>query len=379
MKTVKIKDLAMFKKVVLPAFAAVGLLFSSCTHIIENKENKSMSSEFFKRPDGQTARLYQLRCADGFGVDISDHGATIIALYTPDRNGKIRNVALSWADPARYNNHPIYLGALVGRLANRVSNARFVLDDKVYQLLPNDRKTNALHGGFGISGRLWQVKEHTDKKLTLTLKSLHGDGGFPGELNITACYTISDDHKLTLDIIARPDRKTVADFTSHVYLNLNGEGSGDCSDHSIVMKAPRRTEVDEKLIPTGRTPEVAGTIYDLQKERNFSDILKDIPNGLDDNYILNDGGKFTEAAAVVKAEKSGIRLTLSTDRPGIQFYMANCLKDKPGRSGNYVKFGGFCLETQNWPDAVNQPGFPSAVITPENPYTSSTVWAFDTF
>lgn len=369
----------MFKQVVLPAFAAVGLLFSSCTHIIENKENKSMSSEFFKRPDGQTARLYQLRCADGFGVDISDHGATIIALYTPDRNGKIRNVALSWADPARYNTHPIYLGALVGRLANRVSNARFVLDDKVYQLLPNDRQTNSLHGGFGISGRLWQVDKHTGKELILTLKSLHGDGGFPGQLDITARYSISDDHKLTLDIIARPDRKTVADFTSHVYLNLNGEGSGDCSDHSIVMKAPRRTEVDEKLIPTGRTPEVAGTIYDLQKERNFADILKDIPNGMDDNYILNDGGKFTEAAAVVKAEKSGIRLTLSTDRPGIQFYMANCLKDKPGRSGNYVKFGGFCLETQNWPDAVNQPGFPSAVITPENPYTGSTVWAFDTF
>lgn len=369
----------MFKKVVLPAFAAVAMLFSSCTHIIGNKENKVMSSEFFKRPDGQTARLYQLRCADGFGVDISDHGATIIAIYTPDRNGKIRNVALSWADPARYNTHPIYLGALVGRLANRVSNARFVLDDKVYQLLPNDRKTNTLHGGFGISGRLWQVDKHTDKELVLTLKSLHGDGGFPGELDITARYSISDDHKLTLDIVAIPDRKTVADFTSHVYLNLNGEGSGECSDHTIVMKAPRRTEVDEKLIPTGKTPEVAGTIYDLLKERSFADILKDIPNGLDDNYILNDGGKFTEAAAVVKAEKSGIRLTLSTDRPGIQFYMANCLKDKPGKSGNYVKFGGFCLETQNWPDAVNQPGFPSAVITPEKPYTGSTVWAFDTF
>ena len=151
MKTVKIKDLTMFKKVVLPAFAAVGLLFSSCTHIIENKENKSMSSEFFKRPDGQTARLYQLRCADGFGVDISDHGATIIALYTPDRNGKIRNVALSWADPARYNTHPIYLGALVGRLANRVSNARFVLDPipqlltVADQSLTVDLKASLLH------------------------------------------------------------------------------------------------------------------------------------------------------------------------------------------------------------------------------------------
>lgn len=357
------------------------LLLCSCTAVkYQNKEcaMTGKSSEFFKLPNGRSAKLYQLRNKDGFGVDISDHGATIIAIYTPDRNGKIRNVALSWADPVRYTNHPIYLGALVGRLANRVSNASFVLDDKVYQLLPNDRKTNSLHGGFGISGRLWEVKKHTDQELILTLNSLHGDGGFPGELDITARYSISDDHKLVLEITAVPDRKTVADFTSHVYLNLNGEGSGDCSDHSIVMKAPRRTEVNEKLIPTGKTPEVAGTIYDLQKERNFADILKDIPNGLDDNYVLNDGGKFTEAAAVVKAGKSGIRLTLSTDRPGIQFYMANCLKDKPGRSGNYVKFGGFCLETQNWPDAVNQPEFPSAVITPEKPYSSRTVWAFDT-
>ncbi|MBQ9088464.1 MAG: galactose mutarotase [Lentisphaeria bacterium] len=359
------------------------LLLCSCAVVESKKEDKIMqtkSSEFFKYPDGRSAKLYQLRCADGFGVDISDHGATIIALYTPDRNGKLRNVALSWADPARYINHPIYLGALVGRLANRVSNARFVLDDKVYQLLPNDRKTNSLHGGFGISGRLWQVEKHTDKELVLTLKSLHGDGGFPGTLDITARYTVSDDHKLTLEITAVPDRKTVADFTSHVYLNLNGEGSGDCSDHSIMMKAARRTEVNEMLIPTGNIPEVAGTAYDLQKERNFADIRKDFPNGLDDNYVLQDKcGIYTHAAAVVSAPESGIRLVLSTDRPGIQFYMANCLQNKPGRSGNYVKFGGFCLETQNWPDAVNRPEFPSPVITPEEPYRSCTEWKFETF
>lgn len=337
------------------------------------------SSEFFKLPNGRSAKLYQLRCADGFGADISDHGATIIAVYTPDRNGKIRNVALSWADPARYTNHPIYLGALVGRLANRVKNGRFVLDNVTYQLLLNDRKTNSLHGGFGISGRLWQVKSHTDKELILTLESLHGDGGFPGNLQITARYSISDDHKLSLEITAIPDRKTVADFTSHVYLNLNGEGNGDCSDHEIVMKAPRRTAVDSLLIPTGEIPEVAGTPYDLQKKRSFADIRKDFVNGLDDNYVLQDKiGVWTDAAAVVSAKESGIRLTLSTDRPGVQFYMANCLQNKPGRSGNYVKFGGFCLETQNYPDAVNNPEFPSPVITPEQPYSGCTVWAFDT-
>ena len=365
------------------AATALSLLLCSCICVESKKEEKIMpakSSEFFKYPNGTSAKLYQLRCADGFGVDISDHGATIIAIYTPDRNGKLRNVALSWADPARYINHPIYLGALVGRLANRVSNARFVLDGKVYQLLPNDRKTNSLHGGFGISGRLWTVKKHTDKELILTLKSLHGDGGFPGELDIEARYSISDDHKLSLEITAVPDRKTVADFTSHVYLNLNGEGSGDCSDHSITMKAARRTEVDRMmLIPTGETPEVAGTAYDLQKPRKFFSIYQIFPDGLDDNYILQDKcGVWTEAAAVVTAEESGIRLTLSTDRPGIQFYMANCLRNKPCRSGNYVKFGGFCLETQNWPDAVNRPEFPSPVITPEKPYSSRTVWAFDT-
>ena len=362
--------------------AVLPLLLCSCTVFKNPGEERLMSGqsrEFFKLPNGRSAKLYQLRCADGFGVDISDHGATIIAIYTPDRDGKIRNVALSWADPARYTNHPIYLGALVGRLANRVKNGRFTLDNVTYQLLINDRKTNSLHGGFGISGRLWTVEKHTDKELILTLESIHGDGGFPGNLLITARYAISEDHKLTLEITAVPDRKTVADFTSHVYLNLNGEESGDCADHTIVMKAPRRTAVDNLLIPTGVMPEVAGTPYDLQKPRTFADIRNDFAEGLDDNYCLQDKcGVWTEAAAVVSAAKSGIRLTLSTDRPGIQFYMANCLQNKPGRSGNYVKFGGFCLETQNFPDAVNRPEFPSAVITPEQPYSSRTVWAFDT-
>ena len=366
-----------FVAVVLP------LLLCSCAAVKCQKKACAMtgkSSEFFKLPNGRSAKLYQLRSKDGFGADISDHGATIIAIYTPDRDGKIRNVALSWADPARYTNHPIYLGALVGRLANRVKNGRFTLDNITYQLLINDRKTNSLHGGFGISGRLWEVKKHTDQELILTLNSIHGDGGFPGNLEITARYSISDDHKLSLEITAVPDRKTVADFTSHVYLNLNGEDSGACFDHEIVMKAARRTAVDQLLIPTGETPEVAGTAYDLQKPRKFTSILQDIPAGLDDNYILQDKcGIWTEAAAVVTAQKSGIRLTLSTDRPGIQFYMANCLQNKPGRSGNYVKFGGFCLETQNYPDAVNRPEFPSPVITPEQPYSSRTVWAFDTF
>ena len=362
--------------------AILPLLLCSCAVVKSSKEESVMSvksSEFFKYPDGRSAKLYQLRCADGFGVDISDHGATIIGLYTPDRNGKIRNVALSWADPERYIKHPIYLGALVGRLANRVKNGRFTLDNVTYQLLINDRKTNSLHGGFGISGRLWQVKKHTANELILTLESLHGDGGFPGNLQISARYSISDDHKLSLEITAVPDRKTVADFTSHVYLNLDGEGNGDCSDHTITLKAPRRTAVDQMLIPTGETPEVSGTAYDLQKPRSFADIRKDFAEGLDDNYCLqNSCGIWTDAAAVVTAKESGIRLTLSTDRPGVQFYMANCLQNKPGKSGNYVKFGGFCLETQNYPDAVNRPEFPSPVITPEQPYSSRTVWAFDT-
>ena len=337
-------------------------------------------SEFFKLPDGRSAKLYQLRCADGFGVDISDYGAAIIAINTPDRNGKLRKVALTWADPARYTDYPIYLGAIVGRLANRVKNGRFTLDGVTYQLLLNDRKTTALHGGFGISGRLWQVNVHTDKELILTLDSIHGDGGFPGNLAICARYTISDDHALTLEITAVPDRKTVADFTSHVYLNLNGEASGDCSDHAVVMKSARRTAVDDMLIPTGETPEVSGTVYDLQQVRSFADIRKNFPDGLDDNYILQDkGGSWISAAAVVTARESGIRLVLSTDRQGLQFYMGGCLQGKPGRSGNYVAGGGFCLETQNWPDAVNQTGFPSAVITPEQPYRSKTEWKFETF
>ena len=359
------------------------LVSVSCKNLeytVEKSVMDKQAVEFFKLPDGKSAGLYQLRTAGGFGVDVTDYGATIVAIYTPDRDGKIRNVALSWADPSRYINHPCYLGAFVGRLANRVSGGRFTLNGTIYQLMLNDRKRSTLHGGFGLSRRLWKVNSYTDKEVVFTMSSPDGDGGFPGALEITLRYRVSDECKLTMDIEAIPDRETVADFTSHVYLNLNGEGSGSCDDHEIKIKSARRTAVNGDLQPTGETPEVAGTAYDLREFRQFRNIFHIFPDGLDDNYILQDKcGVWTPEAAVVRSPSSGIKLTLNTDRPGVQFYMGGCLQAKPGRSGRYVRGGGFCLETQNWPDAVNHDNFPSAVISPEQPYRSRTEWCFETY
>ena len=336
--------------------------------------------KFFDLPAGGHATLYSLRNADGFGVDITDFGASVTGVFVPDRSGMIRNVALSWGDPLDYITNSCYFGAAVGRLANRVGGGTFSLDGKTYRMALNDRNASMLHGGIGISRRLWTLENCSDSELLLSLDSPDGDGGFPGHLKITFFLRISPEHRVEMEFRAATDRKTVADFTNHTYFNLNGADSGICSGHEVMIAASGRTEVDENLIPTGAVKTLAGDAFDLRKFRSFEDIWQDIPGGFDDNFILNDRpGVWVEKAAVVRAEKSGIRLTVDTDRPGIQFYMGGGLNGECGPCGAYRPGSGFCLETQSWPDSVNHPEFPSVVITPEQGYHSTTVWSFDIF
>lgn len=336
---------------------------------------------FFTLPDGRTASLYRLRLPDGFGADVTDFGGCVTALRTFDRFGVLRDVALSWQEPAVYAENPGYLGALVGRIPNRIGGGRFTLDGRTYSLVRNERGCTTLHGGDGYSHRLWEVENASPTRLTLTLRSPDGDAGFPGALFIRAAYSVRADHTLELEISAEADRRTVADFTSHVYLNLEGEGFGSCATHDIALAADRTTETDDFLIPTGATRPVAGGRFDLRPGRSFADILAETPDGFDDNFILAERDHvWHENCAVVTARQSGIRLRLHTSRPGVQFYMGKYLSDAPyaGKSGRpYPAFGGFCLETQCWPDAVNHPDFPPVTVEPGRPFHGLTRWQFD--
>ena len=336
--------------------------------------------DFFQLPDGRTARLYSLRNSFGFGTDITDFGGAIVRLLTPDRNGKLVDVVLGFAEPADYIENGPFFGALIGRVANRISNGRFTLGGKTYQLELNDSNgKNTLHGGRCYGRRLWEAEVVDDYTLKLTLNSPDGDAGFPGNVKVEVVYHITEDNALSIAYSGTSDAPTVLSLTNHSYFNLNGEGAGECGDHSIMIQAGRRTEVDEFLAPTGRNPEVAGTFYDLRAGKSFAKIHEENPNCFDDNFVLSDEAEsFKENAAVAWSDRTGIELACSTTAPGVQFYMGFFLDGtlRGKTESSYPQFSAFCLETQLWPDAVNHPEFPSARLNPGGEYKQYTVYKF---
>ena len=336
--------------------------------------------DFFQLPDGRTARLYSLRNSSGFGADITDFGGAIVRLLTPDRNGKLVDVVLGFAEPADYIENGPFFGALIGRVANRISNGRFTLGGKTYQLELNDSNgKNTLHGGRCYGRRLWEAEVVDDYTLKLTLNSPDGDAGFPGNVKVEVVYHITEDNALSIAYSGTSDAPTVLSLTNHSYFNLNGEGAGECGDHSIMIQAGRRTEVDEFLAPTGRNPEVAGTFYDLRAGKSFAKIHEENPNCFDDNFVLsNEAESFKENAAVAWSDRTGIELACSTTAPGVQFYMGFFLDGtlRGKTESSYPQFSAFCLETQLWPDAVNHPEFPSARLNPGGEYKQYTVYKF---
>ena len=333
------------------------------------------TEKFFTLPDGRTATLCKLRLPDGFGADITDFGGCVVSLFAPDAQGKLTDVALGWKNPADYLTNHTNFGALVGRIANRITAGKFELDGEIYQLYLNDNRRCSLHGSFGFAHRLWQIENVSDTELTLTLFSPHGDAGFPGNLFIRVAYRLRADHTLEIEYSAESDRPTVADFTNHTYFNLDGENYGNTLDHFIAIKADRYTVTDGFLQPTGETPEVTGSRFDLRQGKKFSTIFEEHDGGFDDNFILGSADHcYRENVAVVSAGYSGIRMSVHTSRPGIQLYMGNFLNDL-GKSP-YPRNSGFCLETQCWPDAVNHPHFPSVRIEPGKPHHSITRYNF---
>lgn len=334
-----------------------------------------MREKFFTLPDGRSAELFKLRLPDGFGADITSFGGCIVSIYTPDAAGNLTDVVLGWKEPQDYLANVCHFGAIVGRVPNRIANGRFELDGEIYQLYLNDHRRCSLHGSFGYSHRLWQVESVSPAELILTLFSPDGDAGFPGNLFVRAAYRLLPEHALEMEITAESDRPTVADFTNHVYFNLDGEKSSDTTGHTIAIHADRVTETDQYLIPTGKILDVTGTRYDLRHGKKFSTIFAEYDGGFDDNFILGDNDReFRENAAEVTAGKSGIKLAVHTSRPGIQLYMGNFLNNT-GKSP-YPRNSGFCLETQCWPDSVNHPDFPGIRVEPGKPHHSVTRYAF---
>ncbi|WP_372721001.1 aldose epimerase family protein [Novipirellula sp.] len=341
--------------------------------------------------DFDSIKLYTLKNEAGMTVKITNYGAIITSIIVPDRDGKMGDVALGYNRVEDYINavDKPYFGAVVGRYGNRIAKGKFSIDGETYSLAVNNGE-NHLHGGvIGFDKVVWDAKPlegdgWSGLELTYTAKDM--EEGYPGNLNLKVTYKLTMTSELVVDYFATTDKKTPVNVTQHTYFNLAGEGEGTILDHELMINAKKFTPVDEGLIPTGELREVAGTPFDFTSAKPIGrDIGKDNEQlkfglGYDHNFVLDKAGKENAMtlAARVKDPKSGRVLEIHTTEPGIQFYCGNFLDGRlRGKSGKpYVHRGGFCLETQHYPDSPNRPSFPSTILNPGEEHRTTTTFKF---
>lgn len=313
-------------------------------------------------------------------VDIIPHGAAIRSIVVPDKDGVLRDVCLGYESVLDYAGAPGgCMGAVVGRYANRLAGASFLLNGKRYPLLANEGPNTVHGGGYGYHKRWWRIDPCEQDTVVCHLVSPDGDEGFPSRLRIDVAYTWKDG-VLTIDYKARADADTVINMTNHAYFNLAGHDGGEVGDHILTLRASRYTPIGPDKIPTGELKDVAGTPFDFRKptplSKNWEAPELSPAVGFDHNFCL-DGGDGPDA--VLSCPRTGIVMEMTTDRPGCQLYTAGGLKPREGKGG--VQYGprqGVCLETQNYPNAANVPGFPSAVVRSGQVWHSVTTYRFTT-
>lgn len=336
---------------------------------------------FGSTPDGHEVSRLVLGAEPGVELHLLDLGATIHRLRVTGPDGVRRDVALGHPTAEDYVAADAYIGATVGRYANRIDGGRFEVDGTAAQVPPNDRG-NALHGGpEGFSSRIWQVAEVTDDTAVLSLTSPAGDQGFPGRVDARARFVVTAD-SVELELTATTDAPTVVNLTQHVYLNLDGEGAGTIDDHELRVAASRYTPVDSTGIPLDGHAPVDGTPFDLRAGRRVGDLVRTsheqlLPaQGLDHNLVPD--GEGVREVAWVRGAASGTTLTLSTDQPGLQVYTGNFLDGTlPSLGGGRYRQGdGFAMEPQLPPDSPNRPGLADAVLRPGETYRWWCRWQF---
>lgn len=340
------------------------------------------SKPFGTTRDGSAVRQFTLQNASGARAEILDYGGIIRSLTVPDRHGKPVDVVLGYDDLASYEANDGYFGALVGRYANRIDGGRFILNGRFYSLYCNDGK-NHLHGGqVGFNKRVWQA-EPADGALALRYDSPDGEEHFPGRLQVTVTYSLSDQNALTIDYRAVSDADTLCNLTNHSYFNLNGQQSGPVYGQLVQINADRYLPTDATAIPTG-VADVEGTPMDFRTPTPIGAHIDDdfeqlrLAGGYDHNFILRDFDGTLREAVNASAEESGITLAMSTTLPGVQFYTANFVADgRKGKDGAaYQKRGAFCLESQFFPNLTAFGRYPQAILRKGETFHQTTVYRF---
>lgn len=319
---------------------------------------------------------------------ISNVGATIVSLLVPDAKGNLADVVLGFDSLDTYaNDNAPYFGCIVGRVANRIKEGKFALNGAKYTL-PINNPPNSLHGGTnGFNKRVWEVTEYKKSEspsITFKYHSKDGEEGFPGDVIVTATYSLSLPNSLKLEMEAEAINKpTPINLAQHTYWNLAGHNAGSILNHHVQIWASQITPVDEHSIPTGELLNVANTPFDFTTEKRVGADFDKVPGGYDHNYVLDLGEAEEKTglkrAAKVKDPLSCRVLNLWTDAPGVQFYTANYLDGVVGKEGCvYQKQGGLALETQGFPNSINEPKFPSIVVQPGQKYRHNMVFEFST-
>lgn len=338
---------------------------------------------FDKMPDGTEVELLTLRNGE-LSCGILTYGGTLQNLIVPDAKGNPTDVILGYDTIAGYMNNPGYLGALVGRYANRIDRAKFTMAGKEYPLYANDG-VNHLHGGkVGFDKKIWTVESQTEDTVVLSLVSPDGEEGYPGTLKVQVTYRLTKD-ALELEYEAVSDKDTLCSMTNHAYFNLSGQNSGTHHDQLMQIFAEKYVPVVAGSIPTGELADVAGTPMDFRKptpigQNIFAEFeqLK-LTSGYDHNWCIDGWDNTLRVASKTRSPKTGITMTTETTKPGIQFYAGNYMFEitSKGKGGaDYATHWGFCLETQFYPDSPNQPTFPSAWLAAGEKYASKTVYRF---
>lgn len=340
------------------------------------------ATKFGSMADGTAIEQYTLKNAKGAIAKVITYGATLTELWVPDRTGKLGDVVLGFDQIQGYLSKAPWFGATVGRVANRIAKAKFTLDGKEYSLEVND-PPNSLHSGTkDLSHVAWKAEALHEKNgaaVRFSYDSPDGDEGFPGNLKVAVVYRLTDSNELQIEYSAKTDKATPVNMTNHSYFNLGGQK--DILAQVLELNAAKYTPVDATLIPTGQILPVKGTPLDFTKPTAIGAHIAEMagnPGGYDHNFVLNgEAGKLRFAARAFDPE-SGRQMEVWTTEPGIQFYSGNFLDGTiTGKRGVvYGKRSGFCLETQHYPDAVNQPSFPSIILRPPAVYSTHTIFKF---
>jgi aldose 1-epimerase len=354
------------------------------------KPKSGVQQQPFGTLDGRPVTLYTLTNSHGVEVRAMNYGGIILSIRVPDRKGQLGDIVLGHEKLEGYTPNPPYIGAVVGRYANRIANGTFTLDGKTYTLPKNDGP-NTLHGGTEktFNKVLWDGAPLKGKTgVVFTYLSHDGDDGFPGNLKVKVTYTLTDESALVVDYEATTDKSTPINLSQHSYFNLAGEGTGDILNHEIMINADRFTPVDKNLIPTGELRPVKGTPFDFTTsarigariDENYDQLV--LGHGYDHNWVINrkGGDDSLVLAARVYEPTTGRVMEVSTTQPGVQFYTGNFLDGTvTGKQGHIYKHRyGLCLETQHFPDSPNHPDFPSTILKPGETFRSKTMFVFST-